>query len=96
MNKQGLIDAIVKETKLPKAEAEKALDAMVRTIQNRVSEGEDVTLMGFGTFFLAKRKARKGHDPFRDKAIEIPAMNVPKFRVGKEFKTRVNAKGRKA
>jgi DNA-binding protein HU-beta len=96
MNKQGLIDAVIKTTGLKRAEIEKTLEAVVEAIQDRVSHGDDVTLMGFGTFFLAKRKARKGHDPHRDKAIEIPSMNLPKFRVGKEFKTRANAKQRKS
>ncbi|MGZ3694249.1 MAG: HU family DNA-binding protein [Bdellovibrionota bacterium] len=96
MNKQGLIEAIVKATGLKRAEIEKTLDATVDIIQDRVSHSDDVTLMGFGTFYLAKRKARKGHDPHRDKAIEIPAMNIPKFRVGKEFKTKANTKTRKA
>jgi DNA-binding protein HU-beta len=90
MNKLGLIAAVEKTTKLPKVEIEKVLDAAVEVIQERVSAGDDVTLMGFGTFLLTERKARKGHDPYRDKTIEIPAMKIPKFRVGKEFKTRVN------
>ena len=92
MNKQGLIDAIAKETRISKVQVEQTLDSMMRVIQHRVSQGEDVTLMGFGTFFLAERKARRGHDPHREKAIEIPAMMLPKFRAGKEFKLKVGEK----
>ena len=92
MNKLGLIAAIEKETKYPKVDIEKVLDVTIKIIQDRVSAGDDVTLMGFGTFLLTERKARKGHDPHRGKTIEIPAMKIPKFRVGKEFKERVNPK----
>lgn len=92
MNKQGLVEAIAKETAQNKSSVEAMLEAMVKIIQHRVSGGEDVTLMGFGTFHSALRKARRGHDPHREKKIEIPAMKIPKFRAGKEFRERVNKK----
>lgn len=92
MNKQGLVEAMARETKLTRADMERAVEAFMQIIQDRVAQGEDVTLMGFGTFHLLKRKARRGHDPHREKAIEIPAMNLPKFRAGKDFRDRVRKK----
>lgn len=92
MNKQSLVDAVSESTLFPKSHVEKMLNAMVRVIQDRVKAGEDVTIMGFGTFSAGLRKARKGHDPFRQKAIDIPAQKQPRFRAGKEFKELLNRK----
>lgn len=96
MNKQELIDSVARAGSMAKAEVERTLELTIKTIQDRVNAGDDVTLMGFGTFYLATRKARKGHDPFRDKSIEIPELKIPKFRVGKDFKAKVNSGKKKA
>lgn len=86
MNKQKLVDAIAKETGLTKTDTEKVIESMIKVIQKQVKTGKEVTLMGFGTFTSVKRKARKGYDPHNEKEIQIPAMLLPKFRPGKEFK----------
>lgn len=92
MNKQDLVDALAKETGLTKADLERSLNAMMRIIQERVKLGEDVTLMGFGTFTASIRKARQGHDPYNGVSISIPEMTLPRFKPGKEFKAALNKK----
>ncbi len=86
MNKQKLIDAIAKETSFSKSDTEKVIESMMKVIQKQVKMGKAVTLMGFGTFTSVKRKARKGYDPHNEKEIQIPAMVLPKFKPGKDFK----------
>lgn len=90
MNKAQLIESIANATSLTKADAEGALNATLEAVKKTVKKGEDVTLIGFGTFTKAKRKARIGRNPQTGKEIKIPAMNVPKFRPGREFKDFVN------
>jgi len=86
MNKAQLIEKIAAEANMTKAQAEKALDATIDNIKKQVKKGDDVKLVGFGTFTKAKRKARMGRNPQTGKAIKIPAANYPKFRPGAEFK----------
>lgn len=86
MNKAQLIEKIAAEANMTKAQAEKALDATIDNIKKHVKKGDDVKLVGFGTFTKAKRKARMGRNPQTGKAIKIPAANYPKFRPGAEFK----------
>ena len=89
MNKAELIEAVAKATKLTKFDAELALNTALDTIKKSVKKGDDVTLIGFGTFTKSKRKARTGRNPQTGKEIKIPAMTVPKFRPGREFKDTV-------
>ena len=89
MNKAQLIDRVATETKSSKAQAETMLDCFVDTIKKAVKKGDDVKLVGFGTFTKAKRKARIGRNPQTGKAIKIPAAWSPKFRPGAEFKALV-------
>ncbi|MES3036529.1 MAG: HU family DNA-binding protein [Bdellovibrionota bacterium] len=89
MNKAQLIDRVATETKCSKAQAEAMLDCYVDTIKKAVKKGDDVKLVGFGTFTKAKRKARTGRNPQTGKAIKIPAAWAPKFRPGAEFKALV-------
>ena len=86
MNKAELIEAIVSNTKMSKADATAAVNTALAAIKKSVKKGEDVTLIGFGTFTKSKRKARLGRNPQTGKEIKIPAMTVPKFRPGREFK----------
>ena len=86
MNKAELIDQIAAETKMTKAQAERFLDCTLETIKKNVKKGDEVKLVGFGTFAKAKRKARMGRNPQTGKAIKIPAAWYPKFRPGAEFK----------
>jgi DNA-binding protein HU-beta len=86
MNKAQLIEAVAKNTKMTKVDAEMVLNTALDTIKKSIKKGEDVTLIGFGTFTRTKRKARMGRNPQTGKEIKIPAMTVPKFRPGREFK----------
>jgi DNA-binding protein HU-beta len=89
MNKTQLIDVIAKHTQLTKTSVEDVLNTTLETIKKSVKKGDDVTLVGFGTFTRSKRKARSGINPQTGKEIKIPAMTVPRFRPGKEFKESV-------
>lgn len=86
MNKAELIESITKATKMTKVDAEAVINTALDSIKKSVKKGEDVTLIGFGTFTSSKRKARMGRNPQTGKEIKIPAMKVPKFRPGREFK----------
>lgn len=87
MNKAQLVEAVSKTLKLTKVDCENVLNTALDTIKKSVKKGDDVTLIGFGTFTKSKRKARTGRNPQTGKEIKIPAMTVPKFRPGREFKT---------
>lgn len=89
MNKSELIEHIAGETKMTKAQTERMLDITIDTIRKTVKKGDEVKLVGFGTFTKAKRKARVGRNPQTGKAIKIPAAWYPKFRPGAEFKALV-------
>ncbi len=82
MNKSDLIAAIAESADLSKAAAGKALDGMMDAVSATLSKGESVTLVGFGTFSVAKRAARDGRNPQTGKTIKIAAKNVAKFKVG--------------
>lgn len=89
MNKAELIEKIATETATTKAQTERILDATIDIIRKTVKKGDEVKLVGFGTFTKAKRKARPGRNPQTGKAIKIPAAWYPKFRPGSEFKALV-------
>ena len=89
MNKAELIEAVSKAAQVTKSDAESVLNCTIDAIKKSVKKGDDVTLIGFGTFTKSKRKARMGRNPQTGKEIKIPAMNVPKFRPGREFKDTV-------
>ena len=86
MNKAQLIESVANATKLTKVDCENVLNAALDAVKKSVKKGDDVTLVGFGTFTKSKRKARAGRNPQTGKEIKIPAMTVPKFRPGREFK----------
>ena len=86
MNKAELIEAIAKQTKTPKAHAARALESTLHAIKTSLKKGKDVRLVGFGTFKVAKRKARKGRNPQTGKPITIKARKVPVFKPGEELK----------
>ena len=85
MNKAELIEIVAKGSKLTKAQVERTLDSTLDTIKRGLKKGDDIKLVGFGTFAKAKRKSRKGRNPQTGKTITIPACNFPKFRAGREF-----------
>ena len=90
MNKSELIDAIAASADLPKAAAGRALDAMIESIGNALKEGDQVALVGFGTFLVKERAARTGRNPQTGATIQIKASNAPAFKAGKLLKESVN------
>lgn len=91
MNKAELVEQLAKKTKLPKTQSETVLNAALEIIQNAVSKGEDVKLVGFGTFDQTTRKSRNGRNPKTGTTLVIPESRVPRFRPGKEFKSLVKS-----
>ena len=92
MNKAELIAKIAEESKLTKKAAETALDAFVTSVEGALKNGEKVQLVGFGTFEVRKRAARKGRNPQTKAEIKIPASKAPVFKAGKALKDLVNKK----
>ena len=90
MNKSDLIDAIAQSADMSKAAAGRALDATVDTIADALKEGDQVALVGFGTFQVKDRAARTGRNPQTGEPIEIKASRVPGFKAGKALKDAVN------
>jgi DNA-binding protein HU-beta len=88
MNKADLIDEVAKVVETKKAAGE-AVDCVIDAITKVLKKKGKVTLVGFGTFSVSKRAARKGRNPRTGKEIKIPAKNVPKFTPGKELKAAV-------
>ena len=89
MNKGDLVNEVAKVLSTKK-DAQAAVDCVLDTIVNSLKRGSDVTLVGFGTFKVASRKARQGRNPQTGAVIQIKASKVPKFSPGKAFKDAVN------
>ncbi len=90
MNKAELIDAIAAESKLTKADSQRALEAIVSATTKALKKSDRVALVGFGSFSVAKREARTGRNPQTGKAIKIAAKKVAKFKAGAELEKIVN------
>lgn len=90
MNKSELIEAIAESADIPKAAAGRALDAMVESITDALKKGDQVALVGFGTFAVKERAARTGRNPRTGDPIEIAAAKIPNFKAGKALKDAVN------
>lgn len=90
MNKSELIDAIASGADLSKAAAGRALDSTVDAITESLRKGEQVSLVGFGTFNVKQRAARQGRNPQTGATIQIKAATVPSFKAGKALKEAVN------
>ena len=90
MNKTELIDAVADEAEVSKAEAGRAVDAVISSITKALKKGDSVTLVGFGTFQVRKRAARTGRNPKTGEAIKIKASKNPAFKAGKALKDAVN------
>ena len=86
MTKAELIASIGKEAKVSKASAEKALNAFTNSVTKVLKKGDKLTLTGFGTFSVARRRARTGRNPQTGKEIKIPARRVAKFKAGNLLK----------
>ena len=89
MNKTELISQISENASMTKAESGAALDAMIKAISDALASGEDVSLIGFGTFTVKERAAREGRNPATGETIQIPASKVPAFKAGKALKDAV-------
>jgi DNA-binding protein HU-beta len=90
MNKAELIDAIANESGLSKADAKRALDGFVTATTKALKKGDRVALVGFGSFGVSKRAARKGRNPQTGKEIKIAAKKVARFKAGAELAKAVN------
>lgn len=90
MNKQNLIARIVKDTGVSKASASRMVAATLAAITSSLKKGEAVTLVGFGTFKTAVRKARKGRNPLTGGTIRIPKRKTVRFSLGKALKKTLN------
>ena len=89
MNKPQLIDCIAKKGNISKVEAKKALELTIGAISEALAKGEDVTLIGFGTFKISELAARTGRNPQTGKAMQIKAKKVVRFKAGNELASKV-------
>ena len=89
MNKTELIDAVADEAEVSKAEAGRAVDAVITSITKALKKGDSVTLVGFGTFQVRERAERTGRNPKTGDAVALPGKHVPHFKPGKELRERV-------
>lgn len=97
MNKAELIEQIAKDAGLTKVQANEVLNSFTNTVVSTLKKGENVTLVGFGTFSVSQRSARNGRNPQTGEVIKIKARKLPKFKAGKDFATKIaNAKMPKA
>lgn len=92
MNKAELVDAIAKKAGGSKVMADTMIDAFIDTVTGSLKKGENVTLVGFGTFSQGKRTARSGRNPQTGAAIKIPAVKTAKFSAGAKLKAAVNGR----
>jgi DNA-binding protein HU-beta len=90
MNKAELIDAVAASANLSKADSGRAIDAVVDAIAKSLKRGQQVAVVGFGTFSVKHRAARQGRNPRTGETIQIAASNVPGFKAGKALKDAVN------
>lgn len=91
MNKNDLIAEVVEAAELSKADATKAVDSVFQSIEAALKRGDEVRLVGFGTFQVAERAASKGRNPRTGEEIDIPASRQAKFKPGKSLKDALNA-----
>lgn len=90
MNKNDLIGSVADVSGLSKSDATKAVESVFESISTALAQGEEVRLVGFGTFSVAKRKASTGRNPRTGEPMSIKASSQPKFKAGKGLKDAVN------
>ena len=90
MNKANLLKRVSELSGLTKKDSEVAIEATIETIKETLAKGEDVTVVGFGSFVAVKKPARTALVPGTDKKVEVPARVAPKFKAGKQFKDALN------
>ncbi len=86
MNKSELINSLSEETAFSKKDVTRVLDSLTRIIERSLKKGEKVSLTGFGSFSVSCRPARKGINPATKERIDLPAVNVPRFKAGKNLR----------
>ena len=91
MNKTELIDAMADSADISKAAAGRALDGMIEAITGALKSGDQVSVVGFGSFSVRERAARTGRNPQTGGQVKIPAANVARFKVGKGLKDKINS-----
>ena len=89
MNKGELVDKVAHDTGITKTQTEAVFNSLIDAIKGSLKKGHKVTIVGFGTFSVSKRKARKGRNPQTGAEIKIPARKAPKFTAGSELKKAV-------
>jgi len=92
VNKSELIDAVAASADISKVQAGRALDAVLGTVTETLAKGEQVVLVGFGSFSVKERAARTGRNPQTGEPIDIAAATIPSFKAGKALKDAVNDK----
>ena len=90
MNKGDLVEAVADSADLSRADAARAVDAVLDSVTRSLKKGDNVSLVGFGTFSVKRRNARTGRNPRTGEPIQIAASNVPGFKAGKGLKDAVN------
>ena len=90
MNKAEFVDAVASKADMSKQDAASAVDAVLDSLTDALKGGDQVTLVGFGTFLVRKREARTGRNPRTGEPLEIAASNAPSFKAGKALKDAVN------
>jgi DNA-binding protein HU-beta len=95
MNKTEFVEAIAKESGLSNADARKAVEAVITTVEKTLKKGDEIALTGFGKFSVSKRAARTGRNPQTGEAVKIKASKAPKFTAGAGLKTAVNGARKK-
>jgi DNA-binding protein HU-beta len=95
MNKSEFVEAVAKDAGLSKADAGRALESFVTTVQKTLKKGDDVAITGFGKFSVSKRSARTGRNPQTGEPVKIKASKAPKFSAGATFKQAVSGARKK-
>lgn len=90
MNKKEIIEIVAEQADLSKSKTEMAINVFLHTVQDTLARGDSVQLIGFGTFGVSSRAARKGRNPQTGAEIDIPAAKTPHFKAGKTLKNAVN------
>jgi DNA-binding protein HU-beta len=90
MTKKEIVAKAATAAGISKSKAEMVMNTMLKEVTGALKRGKKVTFVGFGTFYVTKRKARMGRNPRTGKPISIPASKLPKFKAGKAFKDEVN------
>lgn len=86
MNKSELINSLSEETTFSKKDVSRVLESLTRIIERSLRKGEKVSITGFGSFWISRRPARKGINPSTKQRIDLPEVNVPRFKAGKNLR----------